>query len=245
MATGDRLTIRNAPTPAYLLNLWIHSQANGIIQITSPNLHDNVRGIRLGHVASQVKPLLPLGFKQKLIPQDTLVVKQTGSATSGDIDQGSLLIYYPNLPGIKATLTSPEIVKARMVNLLTVENTISTGTSGGYSGEEAINAEEDLLKANTYYALLGYLVDNRCATVGWRSPETGNLRIGAPGEPNMRSLTSRWFVYLSQMYKLPLIPVFNSANKANILIDVAQNEDGADVTVTSILAELMPTPKKV
>jgi len=37
-----------------------------------------------------------------------------------------------------------------------------------------------------------------------------------------------------------MIPVFNSANKAGILIDGAQDENGADVTVQSIFAELAP-----
>jgi hypothetical protein len=39
---------------------------------------------------------------------------------------------------------------------------------------------------------------------------------------------------------MPLIPVFNSANKGGILIDAAQDENGTDVTVNSIFAELSP-----
>ena len=38
--------------------------------------------------------------------------------------------------------------------------------------------------------------------------------------------------------QLPLIPVFNSANKDNTLLDVVQDENGADVTVNTIVGLL-------
>ena len=41
-------------------------------------------------------------------------------------------------------------------------------------------------------------------------------------------------------HQMPLIPVFNSANKDAILIDGVQDENGTDVTLTSLLAQLKP-----
>jgi hypothetical protein len=118
------------------------------------------------------------------------------------------------------------------------ENSISTGTAGGWSGEEAINVEFDNFKANTDYALMGYLVSAECLAVRWRGSDTGNLGVGGPGTIDQRDLTARWFCTLSDEFGLPLIPVFNSANKSSILVDCAQDENGADVVVTSLFAEL-------
>src|SRR5207244_1402266 len=102
-----------------------------------------------------------------------------------------------------------------------------------------------LLEANRDYALLGYTVSpvagqtvGECACVRWRGADVGNLGVGGPGSDTDRWLTSRWFVYLSERSGLPCIPIFNSANKAGILLDAAQDENGLDVIVTSIFARL-------
>jgi len=197
-----------------------------------------VQSLRFDATVSDVAPLMPYGYAQKLISQDTLVVEITGSAVAGDFEQFGALLWYANLPGSDARLTTRQDVIARMVNILTVENTITTGAGGGYTGEESINAEFDLLKANTDYALLGYLVDTECAVVRWRGADTANLGVGGPGNESLRHITSHWFAMLSDAFGLPLIPIINSANKGNVLIDVVQDENAAAVTVTSILAEL-------
>lgn len=242
MGAGNVLTVRNAPlgSDVRLLQAWADVQGVGTLRIRSPRLHDNVQGIRLDTTVSDVSPLLPYGFGQKLIPQDTLIAELSGSATSGDIETACLLLYYESLEGVAARLAKPEDVLSRMVQLVTIENTIALGTAGGYSGEEAINAEYDLLRANTDYALLGYLVDAECACVRWRGADTGNLGVGGPGNETLRDVTADWFIRLSRAFNLALIPVFNSANKAGILIDGAQDENGTDVTVISILAEIGP-----
>lgn len=247
MAAGDSLTVRNAaPDSAVrLLTTWVDAQLRGIGRIRSPKMHDNVQGIRLATIASEVQPLIPAKVTQRLYPQDTLTVDLSGSATGGDIETMCMLLFYPDLPGQSARLFDPAYVMGKLKNIVTVENTLATGTAGGYSGEEALNADFDLLKANTDYALLGYTVSpvagqtvGECAAVGWRGADTGNLRVGGPGTDTDRWLTNRWFVWLSEQFGLPLIPVFNSANKAGILVDAAQDENGLDVIVTSIFAEL-------
>lgn len=243
MAAGNSATVRNAPLErrVLLLQAWVDAQGAGTFRIRSPKLHDNVQGIRLDTTPGYPVPLLPWGHVQRLIPQDTLTLELTGSAAAGDIETACMLLYYEDLPGVSARFVDKSTVLARTQNLVAVENTITPGTAGGYSGEEPINAEFDLLKANTDYALLGYLVDTECACVRWRGADVGNLGVGGPGDPDLRWLTKEWFVLLSERYGLPLIPVFNSANKSGILVDVAQDENGAAVTVTSIFAELGPT----
>lgn len=240
MASGNSLTVRNAPenSDIRLLQTWVHCPGGDSLRIRSPQLHDNVQGLRIDHVSSEIDPLLPAGFWQPLVPQDTLVVEIAGSATAGDVETVSMLLYYSDLPGISARLTSPDEVRSSFKNLLSVENTLSLGTSGGYSGEETIAAEYDLLKANTDYAILGYQVGAECATVRWRSADSGNLGFGGPGNELDKQITASWFVRLSNSYGLPLIPVFNSANKSNLLVDGAQDENGTDVTLQTFLAEL-------
>lgn len=240
MSAGDTLTIRNAPLDSMvrLLQVWADNQAAGTLRIRSPRLHDNVEGIRLDVSASDPKPLLPERFVQPLIPQDTLIAELSGSATAGDIESAAMLLFYDNLPGIAARLIDPATLLANMVNLVSVENTLALGTGGGYSGEEALTAEFDQLKANTDYALLGYLVDAECAAVALRGSDTGNLRVGGPGDELGRDYTRHWFYRLSERYQTPLIPVFNSANKDAILADGVQDENGTDVTVTWLFAQL-------
>lgn len=240
MNAGDSLVVRNAPidSAVRLIQAWAKNQTAGTLRIRSPRIHDNVQGIRVDVLSSDVKPLLPKRFMQPLVPQDTLIAELTGSATGGDLETAAMMLYYENLPGVNARLIDGPTLMANMVHLMTVENTLALGTSGGYSGEEAITAEFDQLKANTDYALVGYLVDDECAMIGWRGSDTGNLRVGGPGDDAGRDYTRSWFLDLAMAYGMPMIPVFNSANKDAILIDGVQDENGTDVTVTSIFAQL-------
>jgi hypothetical protein len=50
--------------------------------------------------------------------------------------------------------------------------------------------------------------------------------------------TSAWFSRLSNFTGYPCIPVFNSANKNNIFIDVLANQTGPVVGVALMLVEL-------
>ena len=247
MNTGNSATIRHAApdSPVRLLSAWVDVQVRGILRIRSPKLHDNVQGLRFDTIASEVQPLFDPMFAERMYPQDALTIDLSGSATAADIESAALLLYYPDLAGQAARLIDPTMLKQRFVRLFTVENSLATGAAGGWSGEEAINADFDLMRANTDYALLGYLCSpvagqtvGECLAVGWRGVDTGNLRVGGPGTDTDRWLTNRWFVYLSERTGLPCIPVFNSANRAGVLIDAHQDENGLDVLVTSIFAEL-------
>jgi hypothetical protein len=242
MSGGTNRVVRNTDLTKQirLLNTWTDVQGVGSWRIKSPKLHDNVQGIRLDTTVSDVVPMLPFNAWQRLYPQDELTLEITGSAVAGDIESAALLIWYEDLPGANARLIGLDELARRSVNIFTTENTIATGTAGGFSGQEPITAEFDLWKANTDYALLGYLVDVECAAVRWIGADIANLGIGGPGNEILRQVTSEWFLRLTRQYGLPFIPVFNSANKDGILVDAMQDENGADVTLTSIFAELAP-----
>lgn len=244
MASGDSLQIRNSPDASKeisLLTMWADNQVAGYMGVRSPRFHDNTKGYRARATVSDVVPLFPLGVKQRLYGQDVLIVEHSGSNTAGDLESGSLLMYYEDLPGSSARFITPDELRKRWVHCRPVENTLALGTAGGYSGAEAINAEEDPLIANTDYALVGYLVDTECCTVTWKGIDTGNLRVGGPGNETLRHVTANWFIRLSDAFGKPLIPVFNSANKAGITLEGVQDENGADPLVNSILVQLSPS----
>jgi hypothetical protein len=237
---GDSLAIKNCglEKKVQMLQLWTDVQTAGTVRVRSPRLHDNVQGIRYATVVADVFPILPFGVGQRVYPNDLLTVELSAGAVAGDIESVAMLNYYEDLPGVQAIFITPEEVMRRGVNIFTVENTLALGTAGGYSGGEAINVEFDQFKANTKYALVGYTVSAQCAVVGWRGPDTGNTRLGGPGLLALRELTADWFIRLSKMHSLPLIPVISAENKGATLIDGVQDENGVDVTVNSIFVEL-------
>jgi hypothetical protein len=242
MNAGNSLTVRNAAlnTSVRLLQMWAKHQAAGVFRIRSPKLHDNVQGIRIRNPASLAIQMLPWDTYQNLVPQDNLIAEITGSGVGGQFEEGAALIYYADLPGQQARLTNVADIQKRGVNIFTVESTITPGAAGGYSGAQAINANFDLFKANTDYALLGYRVDTRCCVVRWTGIDVGNLGVGGPGEPNISDITEQWFTWLSRWQNLNLIPVFNSANKFGIVTDIMQDQAAATVVVTSLFVELAP-----
>lgn len=240
MMAGNTLQVRNsAPDkPVALIGAWARNQGAGVLRIRSPSLHDNVQGMRFGAVVNKPRQLVAIPAKQSLKPQDLLTVELSGSATAGDIEQAFLLTYYDDLPGIEGRFLTAEEFYGLNCVLTTIENTLALGTGGGWSGEEALNAEYSLLRANTDYALLGYQVSVNCGAVRWRGTDFGNLGVGGPGDAENAQLTNRWFVDLATATGLALIPIINSANLSSVLIDGATDENGTDVIVWSILAQL-------
>jgi hypothetical protein len=243
LGTGNSLAVRSADMRSRvgLLTAWGTWQTAGVLRIRSPRLHDNQQGVRLvGHAATP-SLLWPTGpFLQPLIPQDTLTVEITGSATTGDLEMASLLVYYSDLPGINARFITPEQVAAWGVNVMGQEVSLSLGTTGDYTGQVAVNSLSgcDQWKANTDYALLGGFVTASCNCIRIQGIDSGNVGVGFPGYSALPELTADFFVKLSKAYGLAAIPVFNAANKTGILVDGMQDENGADTVVTLNFVEL-------
>jgi len=232
--------IRSFPLAAfaYLLTMWLDSQVAGELRIMSPRMHDQVQGIHCQSPITEIGPMIPPSKAQPLYPQDTLQIGIQGSAVGGDIETMGALIYYDDLPGIDANLVSWDDIKDNIVNLVTSRNALVLGGGGGFTGGAAFNATENLLKANTKFAVLGYTVDVECAAVRMVGSDTGNLGVGGPGDPTKNELNQKWFKYLSQESGLPCIPVIDSANVGAILVSGAQDENAANVQVAWLLAEL-------
>lgn len=239
--TGDSLTLRNAVpgTPIKLVNWWRRAQTAGFMQVTAPSLNDTTRGIRSFPIATTPQVLLPFRGLQILQPQELLSVTVAGSAVAGDVEAGSFLLYYENSPGLNGRYLTPEGVDALAVRMVTVQGALTLAGTGVYSGAVAINAVSDLLRPNTDYALLGYVVNTSFISIGIRSPDWSNVRNGGPGDAANPSNTALWWQDLSVRTGMPAIPVMNSGNKGGILIDGLADENGASVQFALNLVELL------
>lgn len=237
---GDSLNVRNCPINLrpLLLQMWVKSQTSGIIQMTHPTGNDTTRDIRGRHVATAALPLLTNGYSEPMEPQEAMTLTLSAGAVAGDIELWHALMYYPELPGTNANLIDLNGLDARFVEYVTVEDT-TTATGGGvYSGARLINAASDLLIANTDYALLGAHIGALCGALCVQGSDFGNLRLGIPGMNGRPDVTANWFPWLTQEYGIPLIPVFNSANKGNITITNVQDENLTAVPFALVLARL-------
>jgi hypothetical protein len=240
IATGDSFQIRNmAPTvQALLLQMWSDNQVAGITRVRSPKFHDNVDGIRYRSQIGVLDPQIPWGVPQPLYAQDVLTGELSGSAVAGDIESVVMQIYYPDLPGTNARLATWDFVKGKYRNLVGQRIAMTIGSTAGYNGARAINADTDLLKANTDYAFLGATTDVETAAITLKGADTGNLRVAVPGENGLIHHANYWFKRLAIAYGLPLIPIINSANKGGTQVEVVGDENGGTANVTLWLAEL-------
>ena len=248
MTNSTSVTVRNFTLGrAFMLAAWKTSQGAGYVRIRSPRMHDNTMGInaQMGAVGCQI--LWPLGQPEEVFAQDALTIETTGSATGGDIENVSVMMYYENVSGVDAKLISPAVLNARRVKLLCVRNAFTALTDGTFTAGTALSAftSGDLLKANTDYAVLGATFSESQATpyganaFTLQGPDTGNLPVGIPLSGNIAVQEGRqWFLRMSEYYNAALIPVINSANKGGTLGKVNNNENANTITVSVWLAQL-------
>lgn len=237
--TGDSVTVRNFNDGASASIVDINGLCStaATLQYRSPRMHDNLQDYRWAIAIGDSRSLWPKGALQKLYAQDTLTISETSGAADTSIT--SMLVFYQDLPGVNAQLRTWDAVRSNIVNMATVVTSHTTNaTVGEYSTSVALNGGvTDILKANVSYALLGVTVDTRVGRICLRGPDTGNLRVSAPGELT-RQESRMFYPELSMWTGLPTVPVINAANKASTFVDLTHNVGGATVVVTSLFAEL-------
>lgn len=235
--TGDSFQIKSTPDTAnpQLQGMWGQAATAGLLQLRSARMHDATRGLRFQLPAALVRNLLPdEGFTQ-MYSQDNLIFEIGGGGAETDV--GALLFYYPDLGGAQQRIYSWDTIKPLIAEMATIEVVVTApATAGDWSGGTAINATNDLMKANADYAILGYQTLAAVAAVAIKGPDTSNLRYGGPG--TSESIETRdWFVSLAKNSGNPAIPVINQANRAATLCHVA-NATAAGTTVDLIVARL-------
>lgn len=236
--TGDSFSVRSAGSGGQptLRGVWAQNATGGVVRVRSPRMHDPVQGIRFTTPAGVIRNELPDPAFTPLYSQDTLVFEVTGGAA--ETDTAALMIHYPDIGGMDARLATWSQILPMIVEMTTVEVAVpGPVTAGDWSAGTAINATNDLLKANEDYAILGYCVDTACLAVSVRGPDTGNARVGGPG-PIEPVETRDFFVSLSNDGGIAAIPVINQANRGTTLVHVAKATAAGTVNVDLIVARL-------
>lgn len=243
-ANADSLTVKNARGTIMIVDWWAHSLVSGSHAILSDSMHDRLVGNKVITVGSgtsagagRTQRLIVPGLPMQVQPQEDLSINVVGSNTSGDVECGSMMIAYEGLPGI-----SPRLIAWDDLLKLGVTNTAITasiaGSGAGYSGSELINADVDVLKANTDYALLGIVPGVEVLNCWISGPDTGNVKMGVPGFASDRDKTQDYFAYLSRITGMATIPVINSGNKKSTYIGIGGNENATATPITLVLIEL-------
>lgn len=244
-STGTSFTVRNTdPAKAvWLLGSWAFNATAGELRIRSTKLHDFQQGIRNRVTAALTAQLFPshmnASYAQRLFAQDALTVEITGGG-GAEKDTAALLILYEDLQGASGRFIDQAFLKKNGLNAVTAEVTITAVATGNFGGSVAINSTNDNLIANTDYAILGGMSDTRGCAVGITGIDFSNLRLGFPAEPSLRGFTNNWFEHLTLAFNTPLIPVFNSANKAATTIDVQTSDTAGTYIVNLELVQLVP-----
>lgn len=238
--SGDSLTVKNAisGSPIDIVAMWGKNQTSGFHQVVYPSGNDTTRNIREIVVAGQPSNLFGRGMRTPLVESETMSITISGSATAGDMEIGAMLIRYQDLPGQFGRYISYGELIQRMVRLVTVQATLTMTNGGAYEGSEALNADSDLLKPNTDYALIGGVTSVLCNSFNLRGPDNANGRVGIPGNIANPQMTAGFFADLARFLDEPLIPVINADNKANTLLDAVQDEDATDVVCSYNLVQL-------
>lgn len=235
--SGDPATVRNfaATDHAYLEGLIRRGATSGMARVRSPLLADNVSGIQFFTGETPSVFMLPPEVLQELRAQDNLIVEGTGGTNETDLIL--LQVYYTNLLGASARLHNLSDIKPLVEAIKPVRVAVTASATIGAWSDTLITASENLLDANTDYAVLGYVTDVALGAVGIKGQDTANLRICGPGT-TLAEDTGDYFVKLDRMSVSPQIPVINSSNAGSIFVSVCDSAASTAANVTVVLAEL-------
>ena len=245
-ATGESLSIRwlGSNTKVQQLSVWGADSATKCqFSIRSPLMHDNVRGIRYGHMfnptlsANSGKPQFYSSpyWVQPYEPTDTLIVEANGTAADRCVLSQLLKYDSPDVQG--ARLLSYTDVQSRLKNIVGILVAPTGAATGDYGTAVALNSSDDRLKANTDYALLGATSDLMYTTCAIFGPDTANFTIPWPGSWQ-EDIQAGWFYELARNLQAPLIPVINANNKGVTFLKVADVGGAVSPNIVLQLAEL-------
>lgn len=236
--SGDSLTVRNFATTdkAYLeaIGLQFATHASGDnIQITSPQLADDVTGLNFQPLDNPAGFLMPRQVPQRVYPGDTLAAQVT-DGTNSDVSTATLHMYYPNLPGAGARITRFAQISGAVINEKPVE--VSITTVAGSWVDTLLGTNGAVLKSERDYAVLGYMSDVAVTAIGVKGAFTSNYRACGPGVTAVYD-TAEYFLQMDAESGQPHISVFNGKDVGAVYVSVLAPAVVTPV-VTLLLAEL-------
>lgn len=250
---GDSLSVANFNTgTAKITEMWgIDSDSVAELQViyTRPeSTHDQQHGVRFnipalvpGGAAVVAAHNLLSGYGTiDLYKSDTATMQVTTTAADDFIC--SWVTKYDDLPGVQGVFATPQQVVALQKSIVGIAcNAVASATPGLYGTQRAFNADDDRLHANTWYAILGWTLQTVCTTISLLGPDWGGQRVGGPG--GVLGLdNSTWFWDQSLKWNDALIPCFNSNNKGNVLVQIADGEASTSPKIDFLLYELNSQP---
>jgi len=247
VATGDSASIIyfNPGEKAYMEELFsMNSTQRMEVAVFSPRFGDNQFGFRGQHVFNPtvsaaggvVSALMPEYLDIPVYSTDALTFQVNAPAAAGNADVVAQL-YYEDIPGAGQRLANWAQIEPNIVRVLGIEVTVTPGATGNYGTAVALNANDDRLRADTDYALLGYTSDLLAGSIGIKGPDTGFYRVCMPTLYDARN-TAGYFVRQDQLRATPHIIVLNSNNKAVTTLDGIGAISAGATKVSLVLAEL-------
>lgn len=227
---------------ASIRQIWTQSSAAGQTRIRSPRLHDDVVGLAVDHLANNVSPLTGETLDQPIYSQDTLIVEDNWVVAPAAVAQGiGFQVYYDDVPGISANFDTWANIAPKVQSYYGVYVTASSAAAPqNWGAGVAINNSQDNFKANSWYALLGYITNVRFTALSVLGTDLGNLYVGGPGSVDPL-VTRNYFYNLERITGKPSIPIINSQNKGATLVQIADNVASTAYTVGLLFAYLGPT----
>ena len=250
---GDSLSVANYGSGgARILEMWGIDNANPaefqVLYTRPESTHDFSHGVRFNvpslFPGGAGKPVahnfLPGYVYIDVFKSDTATIQASCTATDNLLVSYNIL--YDDLPGAQAQFTDwTEVSRLRKSIVSVACNAVASATAGAYGATRALNADDDRLHANTNYAILGFTVQSPVCTIAMIGPAWGGQVIGCPsGSLDLRSDT--WFLDQSIKYGIPLIPWFNSNDKGNILLKVADAAANTNPKIDVLMVELNGQP---
>lgn len=235
--TGDSFNPANfALTDQGFLHQLIRGAATaGAARLISPRLADAVRPIELHTDIVQSRLLLPRRTGQPVYPADVITAQLTGGTAETDVLAATY--YYSNLPGIAARLHMWADLAGLVRNIKTIQVAVTNSATIGAWTDTVLTTTENLIKADSDYAVLGYTTDTALTAIGIKGPDTGNFRICDTGS-DFSDDTAEVFINNSERHGLPWIPVFAANNRAATFVSTIVNTASTTANISLICAEL-------
>ena len=227
---GDIVTIPSfaLTSKAYLEKLAASGATVDFVRVRSPRLHDANQGLRVWVGSTLRRELLPSGLQETLYPSDTptIEIDATGAGTNGVIFSYG----FDDLPGVQPLMDTWENIKPRIIHTMGCEVDVTSGAIGAWGASAALNSAFDNFEAGANYAWLGYTLSVACLGISMTGKDTGNVRIGGPGNTDPIE-TRSYFVDWDVRNPQPRIPIIQANNRSSTIL---QNVDVAAATATKV-----------